>query len=856
VADNDAFKVLGQVEVDLASLDKSFEAAKKVITGHVAQIRTLIDKASGPVVAVGGAGAGGGAPGEDPGPMGKHAKSAGREFSHLARIVREVLSGPLVGLEPEFAKVANAMAHAARSATYLGVSLGAVVVATVLISEVIGKYIDQAKEASAATLDVNQALATLDSARAETGVRKFTEELAKYQQTVKEASGEGTFWQTAVAKFSLALDEMTGKLDHDIVKLKDYFDALIEIQKQVTVPQALIESGIRQAEILARQGEMAKKTAADLGELAAAYEKVRGATIKKEEGEVAKLENEKKKAIIGTMDASNKARDVAIKRANDLRHEADELEESSHSKIFFPGSALYTSPAERYLNQAAAKREEANKILEEAATIVGAASVAAAQQSVEFDEKIKDSKKSLTQTIAEQGLAERQENAGKAAASEEFLQKELQRNQKRLEGNSATASAIADAEDRVAKIRRDQAGTVESVASLEARLATTRANAIGPLVAGLQEANDEYASQKRAILGLISAQKDVIENQEKLRDLESKHADDTVERQNKIAQAIAETAAKEAAARRERDQAAVAREDRDLAHRIAMGGVSQGGVMSEVGEQRFDPRRTQAQQEQAEERLLQLKKEYADQYFQYYQQMGASTWEGQLQSARSFLSQTVEGSKAWFDQVAKISGLYKGIYDQAKGVFQQELGIAAAEAQRAGRTRMRLSDVDKYVDKVRRRDERILAGGSGKIGDVTAAFGREELWKTVDREGLSPSAARAAMAQSPEQRLAAAVAETATRQTAVAERQIVAAQSNAEALQENTQALRDATSALVGMGGGSDSPGKSGDRSVLASNEETSSRPNTSSRVSSKLGKSLSDEARRGATNLYTNIPS
>jgi hypothetical protein len=414
----------------------------------------------------------------------------------------------------------------------------------------------------------------------------------------------------------------------------------------------------------------------------------------------------------------------------------------------------------------------------------------------------------------------------------------------------AAAMAIEKAEQDIAKVRREQAGTVESAAEQEAGFTKAREHSTSTLVAGLEAANALYASQRREIEGLVAAGVNAIGNQEKLADLEREHADDIITRKNKIAQVTAENAAREAQERQRRRQEETALEDRQLAHRVAMGRVSMQDQMETVAAGRTDPRRTAAQQEQAEEQLLGLKREYAERYFRLYDQLGASTWEGQLESAKSFLSQTVEGSRAWFDQVTKISDIYKAIHDQAKSIFQQELGIAASEAQREGRTRMRISDVDKYVAKVRKRDEKILAGKSGTIADVTGAVSRRDLFQTVDREGLSPREAWARMQRSPQQDLAETLTRVATQQVHTADIQVASTNQFAAAVDKFGAAV-DRIGAGQGGRGNDVNPlapqEAPGSRSVLPSKGPRAfSNMMLSADTSSLLGRSLYLEGKRG----------
>jgi len=62
---------------------------------------------------------------------------------------------------------------------------------------------------------------------------------------------------------------------------------------------------------------------------------------------------------------------------------------------------------------------------------------------------------------------------------------DLERNQRRIESDAATAQSIADSQEEIAKIERRHRGVVETSAHLEARLAESRRNALGPLEAKL-----------------------------------------------------------------------------------------------------------------------------------------------------------------------------------------------------------------------------------------------------------------------------------------------------------------------------------------------------------------------------------
>jgi hypothetical protein len=748
------FEVRGAVVVDQQALKKSLGTSQQIIESWATNVERIVGERADPgKILARGHGHGRPEPKDPTEPARKGAHNTGSQFSHLARIIREVLAGPLAALSPELGKFVSASAAAARSARFYGAAIGAAVVAAVVFTEVLGKYFEQANKATEATLEAGQALATLDFDRSSASTKKMTEELAKHNLQLQQVGNdEYTVWQQIAARIAIVQDTITSGHKQTIAAMveeaKNQANILLPL---IEIPKALAEAEKKAADVAAKRAQMAISEASSTEEIGKAYDDAAAAVHRKNKAAMEELRIKELQERTRGEDTINKA---AIAGAN--------LQQIAQLQIAHNKNMQKFSIERRSLLE---------------------------QEAFDTFKSADDKKKALAQA---------------AADAEDAAQKEIDRNLKRVQDVARSNEAIAQAEEQVAEIQRKKAGAVESASALEDRLQQSRANATGPIVAGIQAATDKYQSQKRALEELIDAGKDVYKNTLKLTELEKSSAEEVGALRRKLAEEEVTQNAKAAQAREERIQKEIAAEEKRFTHRVNMGRAT---VASEMEFQRAasnDPRRSVDQREDAEEKLLALRKSYADQYFKYYQELGASTWAGQVESARGFLSETVEGSKAWFDQVTKISDIYKQIHDQSKGIFSQELGIAASEAQREGRKQMRIGDVDKYVDRVRRRDEKILAGGSGKISDVTAAFGRQELWKTVDREGLSPREAFARSQQDPARQLAETLAHTMTRQGAVAERQAAAVQSNVEALNENTQALRDATSALAGVGRGND----------------------------------------------------
>lgn len=858
-AEGSAFEILGRIEVDLGTLRKSLgdaegevrasgERLKRVwaeSSKHVGQVIFNEGALPGDRPAAGGEGPGGS--GGEPG------RSATAQFAHLARIIRSTLIPVLSQLSPEMGRVISATAQSARTAVFFGGAVGGVAVGVTALSVVLGAYLKAAREATTATFESSQALRQLDAARAEAGIKKITEAIAEYnlQQDIASGKVEAGFWQRLMARIAITTEAVTGSLDQQVKKYKEYAENVIKINAQIAVPRGIAESAAVDAEVLAKMAELDIKTARTQDDLAAGFEKAASAIRRKTAAAVATLDVEEKVAkaakaepgedVVRKMtDAADKAVAVAKKRLDDRRklHMEDSLERKQY------GDALAKRAADQAeIDKAAAATAQMVDKVEE-----------------DFNRRRADHRKQEGPELRtlEQRRAETFEKV-QDALKEQFLQKDIERGQRRVEGAAATAEAVAQSEEKIAAVGRAHLGDVESASHLEDRLRETRERAIGPLLSSLEAANQKYASQKRELQALIDVGSNAIENEQKLADLEKAHADELLGIREKIARTEAEQNARAVQEREQRIKREIELEERRLTHLVAIGRVSMQEEISYRRGAGVDPRRSVEQQAAEEEKLLELKKQYADQYFRYYKSLGASTWAGQLRSAEYFLSQTVEGSKQWFDAVQRVADVYKGIHDEAKGIFQQQLGITRESMSREAQgTQTSIAQIERNVERQRRVDERVLSRGRGTAAQISGALNRQELFRTMDREGLSPGEAFGRAMQDPQKQLAETLGRVTTQTSQFSDVTRDTASSVADlggAAGEAAAALRDAASAAaeaaVAMRAMPRGDGVGGGEGVLSSNGKYTNA-GVSSDVDSALGLNLQRAGRRGPNTVET----
>lgn len=771
MADDAAFEVLGRIGVDRAELNKSLKEAEGDVRASAQRMKKDWEGAGGP----GGPNSpfkkppvppGGGAPPASPPVPG------GGGGGVLGMI------GPTAGIT-----LAITAATAAQA--------------------VLASYWAEARKATEQTQLLGDAWANLDKSGIDAALKKATTEISAYNLAVDIAEGkvEAGFWQKIVAWADIAAEAVTGSVDKQIRDFEKLALMSGKIAREVELPKAKAQAEGKAADLMARQAQLAKQNAASEIELAAAYDKSEASVRAKTKADLAELDAQEKLDTIrlkaqgqGVGDAIMKAADAARKKSFD---EADA--QAREGLITTRNASQQKAEAERQYTE--------EKIRAGRAVTASDTQVAVVLEANNLKRKsMLDSEK---QSLVENADARQKALARIEADEEKFTQRQIARNQQRIASIAQTAVQIMAAEESIQQAKRAQFGVVESESNLEKRLADQRIAATAPIVAGIQAANEKYQSQKRELEDLIAANIDVIKNTRELADLEKSSAEEVNQLRRRLTAERAALEAKEFAARMDRVKQEVAEEDKRFAHRASTGRVSMTDQISRETLNAVDPRRSLEQQEAAERQALELKKKYADEYFRYYQSIGASTWEQQLQAAEGFLSQTVQGSEQWFSAVQKVADVYKGIHDQAKSIYSQEVSIAEQEARRAGRKKISINDVGKLVEQARRRDARALGGGKVDIGDLSGALGRQDLWKTVDREGLNPAQAFQKMQQDPQAQLRDSIARVSTSfetasgvaksgMTSVSE----AAGGAAQALNELTAAALAAAGAMGGSGQG------------------------------------------------------
>ena len=803
------FEVRGAVIVDQAALKKSLGTAQQTVESWATNIERIVGERADPgkILARGGGPGGrgpGGAPHDPLQPVRHSAHSTGSQFSHLARIIREVLAGPLAALSPELGRFVGASAAAARSARFYGAAIGAAIVGAVVFTEVLGKYFEQANKATEATVEASQALATLDFDRSSASVKKASDELAKYNVQLQQVGNDQyTVWQQIAARIAITQDAITGGTKQMVANMaeeaKNQANVLIPL---VEIPKALAEAEKKAADIASKRAQMAIAEASSTEEIGKAYDAAAAAVQRKTKADLEELR---------------------IK----------ELKEGREGQTVVDNAATAGATLEQIAQLQIAHNKKMAKFAIERKTLLD-------QESFEAFKSADEKKKALAQA---------------AADAEDAAQKDIERNLKRVQDTARSAEAIAQAENQIAEIQRKRAGVVESVGQLEDRLAASREHATEPIVAGIQAATDKYQSQRRALEELIAAGKDVYKNTIKLTELEKSSAEEIGGLKRKLAEEEASQNAKAAQAREERNQKEIASEEKKFAHLVTMGRAT---MQSEIAFQEAaarDPRRSADQQAEAEEKLLAKKKEYADQYFRYYQSLGANTFQQELQFATNMLSQTVEGSKSWFEQVDKIAKLYERIHNEAKGIVSQVGGAAEAEAKRHGKMIKNAQDLAYWAARAEQGDTDVLRGGGKKPGQFLQAVGRVDTWRQAQQFGGVGAALDVALAN-PQAQLANTIASTATRpdiygqvqdQMAGQRAAADAARDAADAMALLADAARVAAGALGGVGSGGDAD-KSSSSAPTRVLETAQGRmyTNVPPNVDSAMGRALLLASKRG----------
>jgi hypothetical protein len=739
VADNDAFEVLGQIEVDQATLRKSLASAEadvrksadnlKRTWGDALQARDEHGRwTSGGATSGGGAGRVPKPDVNDFEPARRSVHSAGREFSHLARIARELLAGPLVGLSPEFARIANAATYASRSALYLGASLGILAVAGVAVGHVVGEYIKVAQEATKATFEANRAVDTLDFARADAGIKKITEDVGLYNLKVDQATGkvEAGFWQKVIGWVAIAQNAVTGSINEQIKKFKDLAEAQVVIGAKFELPKARAEGRKDAAELLGKEAQAAMKNATSQEELRAAYDDVERSIKGKTAASRDAIAFDEEKAEAGLKTEAgiaNKQIDVAKKvLESDLR-----LVQAKRD-IAMSGYALRKTNEEE-----AVAREKYAKAVEASSGAIVAVGNLRNQKEEEFS--IKRRKIDGDETLE---LAKNSEERAKAAVrgtveDEAFFQKDVQRQQKRVEAAAKAAESISQHEEDARQRRRAAEGLVESGLSLEVRLADTRKRALDPLEAEVATERSLYESRRQSILVQIEAGIDAIKNKKELGDLDREYTSKSIELAEKRGTKVAELGDKEDAARAKRYTDTVAQEDRVLQHRVEMGRATLALELERARAGATDPRRTAAQRDTSEERAQKIQTEMTEAYFQQRRSLGQNVLGEELRYYESLTAQQEVGSRKWFEDLNKIADVNRqiiGLMEAQKALADATLSTGVEDLKQHGRKSATLKEMYAAERHAREQDSTIIGvanrGGRVNIDQYMQARQRQQ----------------------------------------------------------------------------------------------------------------------------------
>lgn len=305
---------------------------------------------------------------------------------------------------------------------------------------------------------------------------------------------------------------------------------------------------------------------------------------------------------------------------------------------------------------------------------------------------------------------------------------------------------------------------------------------------------------------------------------------------------------------RERTEALVRAENEREAHAVQLGRLSMQADLEFQRGAASDPRRTLGEQQAAETKVFELRRSMAEEYFKLQGNLGKSMWKEQLEVARGFLSETVEGSQAWFNQTQKIFDLYKNIREEARGVFSQQVGIGESEASRQGKTSISLDDLPDLLRNVRERDAGALRGDRVRIGDLSGAVGRMDLFRQIDREGLNPREAFSRLMEDPSKQLARILGDVTGTASGLG-----------PALSELGNAANQATAAILAMaaaaGRGGEGPLRrnpggpdlsDSNRGAILATNRPDARPSISTDVDSELGRNLFLSAQRGPATTPT----
>lgn len=255
----DAFYALGKIEVDLAALKASLTKSEDMVKESASKQASFFSKPAGrggigwadPRMIFGGgdggnggghggSGGGGGNGHGFPG-LGHGAGEAASSVSHLTRITRELVQGPLLILAPQLGNITGVMASAGRSSRFLGAGFGILLIGAVAASAALGKYLEQVNETLKKQFDLNRALQTGDFERAAGAYDKAAEAVAEYDFNLRQSIEGETLAIRVVAASKIVTQDLLGgreKLTKDAQESKA---AWSKLYKDVQIPKDRLE---------------------------------------------------------------------------------------------------------------------------------------------------------------------------------------------------------------------------------------------------------------------------------------------------------------------------------------------------------------------------------------------------------------------------------------------------------------------------------------------------------------------------------------------------------------------------------------------------------------------------------------
>lgn len=536
--DNDAFEVLGRIEVDLQALKLSLAEAESEVQASADRQKKIHEESADAVVdaarraqeaqariaagvpaeQVGVAGGGGPEPksaqeaANDAATVtsavqaaatagrtaAMSAKAAGTEMSHLIRIM-QMATGPIAQIAgPGLGGMVASLGHATRSMRYYGVAMGGAIAGVVLLSQVLSRYFAAAEKATAVTFEAGRALASLDAGRADAQIKAVVEDVAKLNLQWDQLSGAkaATWFQKVKAFFAIVTEDVTGGVAQSIKGLQELVDASVRISRELEVPKAAVEARKAEIEIMESVTKRAIASSVAIEDVAKGYNALVQAVRDKneetkkeielaEKGRLAFIKDAQKQILTRELAEADKKRDDALKKAADFETKAKQLgwgksqlqAEAGHAGIPGGDVAAY---------RATIKKVHEDDVRDANARITGieelekASADRIAAKKTTADRQAAEEIKKRT----EEGIATIRKNADEAAAS---------------------AEKIIAPQMRILQMHRDFLGVAESERDAQARLNAERERSLAPLDAQEKAIQDVRKAREAEIAAQIAS---------------------------------------------------------------------------------------------------------------------------------------------------------------------------------------------------------------------------------------------------------------------------------------------------------------------------------------------------------------